>query len=133
MSELNLSDPATAGGSLNDKVHREMMQSTPALLDISTKGSGLDCIAIVNGRTWEAFSARGALIQHSQPEDDSLVLDELFTPGGEDFQFSSEEELAQILNLFKEDPQKIEDVARRGHERYLRDYAARPGWARLLM
>jgi spore maturation protein CgeB len=110
-----------------------MMRSARAVLNISTKGGGSGRIAVINGRTSEAFAARATLIQYSPPENESLVLDELFTPGEEYFQFSSEKELIEILSLFRNDPQRIDEVARRGHDRYMRDYSARPGWARLLM
>jgi hypothetical protein len=115
-----------------DHEYRDHMRRAMAVLNVSTKGSKDKRVAIINGRTWETFAARAALIQYSPPENDSLALNEYFTPGEEYFQFSSEKELIKILSLFRDDPQRIDEVAGRGHERYLNDYPAHSAWARLL-
>ena len=89
-------------------------------------------IHIINGRVTDVIMSGALLIQYQPYDDETLTLNQYFTPGLDYLTFSSRKQLYDIIRMLKNDANTIHSIALNGRKKCMDKYSAMKVWQSLL-
>ena len=135
-AKLNLHNEETIGRYklINKYAYIDYLRRSRSVINISMKGTKINGknIHIINGRVTDVIMSGALLIQYQPYDDETLTLNQYFTPGLDYLTFSSRKQLYDIIRMLKNDANTIHSIALNGRKKCMDKYSAMKVWQSLL-
>jgi len=135
-AKLNLHKEQTIGRykPINKYAYIDYLRRSRSVINISMKGTKINGknIHIINGRVTDVIMSGALLIQYQPYDDETLTLNQYFTPGLDYLTFSSRKQLYDIIRMLKIETNTIHSIALNGRKKCMDKYSAMKVWQSLL-
>ena len=119
---------------IDNDTYFDSIRRARSVINISMKGTNINGknIHIINGRVTDVIMSGALLIQYQPYDDETLTLNQYFTPGLDYLTFSSRKQLYDIIRMLKIDTNTIHSIALNGRKKCMDKYSAMKVWQSLL-